>query len=134
MPKVISMEINEIFPPNIEFEVLYSDNHSWQGDHFFGCSIASANKTLNELGYSLIAVEYNNAFFVNNSLKNEFDLSLSIFELYEQGYKNKYDRNLKFPGNLDVEFLLSCSAQYAELKINTLFQKYEGKFLLKVSD
>jgi hypothetical protein len=132
-PKVISMEINEIFPPNIEFEVGYSADHFWQGDHFFGCSVASAEKTLRTLGYSLVEIEYNNAFFVSNSLTDKFDLKLNIFELYDQGYRNKIDRKSKFTGNSDVEYLLTASPKECGEKLKTLFLKYEGKFSLNIS-
>jgi len=131
-PKVISMEINEIFPPNIEFEVGYSADHSWQGDHFFGCSVALAEKTLRTLGYSLVEIEYNNAFFVSNSLADKFDLKRNIFELYDQGYRNKIDRKSKFTGNSDVEYLLTASPKECDEKLRTLFLKYEGKFSLNI--
>jgi hypothetical protein len=131
-PKVISIEINEIFPPNIEFEVVYSADHSWQGDHFFGCSVASAEKTLRTLGYSLVKIEYNNGFFVSNSLADKFDLKRNIFELYDQGYRNTIDRKAKFTGNSDVEYLLTASPKECGEKLKTLFQKYEGNYLLNM--
>jgi hypothetical protein len=132
-PKVISMEINEIFPPNIEFEVIYSPDHSWQGDHFMGCSVASAQKTLESLNYSLVEIQYNNAFFVNNSIAYKSDFNRNIFDLYDQGYRNKIDRKSKFHGNSDVEYLLSASPKECEEKLRTLFLQYEGKYLLKIS-
>jgi hypothetical protein len=134
MPQLISMEINEIFPPNIEFEVLFSDTQSWQGDHFFGCSVASANKALSQLGYKLVEIEYNNAFFINDTVATKFEFNRNVFDLYKQGYQNKPDRTLKFPGNLDVEFLLDSNTQEATQKINRLFKKYEGKFLLNIAN
>jgi hypothetical protein len=134
MPQLISMEINEIFPPNIEFEVLFSDTQSWQGDHFFGCSVASANKALSQLGYKLVEIEYNNAFFINDAVADKFELNRNIFDLYKEGYQNKPDRTLKFPGNLDVEFLLDSNTQVAAQKINRLFKKHEGKYLLNIAN
>lgn len=131
-PKVISMEINEIFPSNIEFGVSYSADHSWQGDLFLGCSVASAEKKLRTLGYSLVEIEYKNAFFVINSLANKFDLKRNIFELYDQVYRNKIDRKSKFTGNSDVEYLLTASPKECGEKLRTLFLKYEGKFSLNI--
>ena len=131
-PKVISMEINEIFPPNIEFEVGYCDEYFWQGGHFFGCSVASANKTLRSLGYSLVQIEYNNAFFVSNSVADKFDLTRNIFESYDQGYRNKPDRKSKFSQNSDVEYLLTASSKECNEKVRALFLKYEGKFSLNI--
>lgn len=132
-PKVISMEINEIFPPNIEFEVCYSDNHLWQGGHFFGCSVALAEKTLRSLGYTLVEIEYNNAFFVSKSVANLFDTKRNIFEMYDQGYRNKSDRNSKFSGNSDVEYLLTTDPKECEEKIRVMFSNYEGKFTLNIN-
>jgi hypothetical protein len=60
-PKIISMEVNEKFPPNIYFEVLYSPDHAWKGDHFFGCSLSAAHESLGPRGYRLQNLEYNNA-------------------------------------------------------------------------
>jgi hypothetical protein len=131
-PKIISMEINEIFPPNIEFEVRYSAEHSWQDDHFFGCSVALADKTLRSLGYSLVEIEYNNAFFVSNSVADKFDLRRNIFELYDKGYRNKPDRKKLFSGNSDVEFLLTASGKECDEKVRALFSKYKGKFSLNI--
>ncbi|MEI8301459.1 MAG: hypothetical protein WCG10_07640, partial [Chlamydiota bacterium] len=105
---------------------------SWQGDHFFGCSVALAEKTLRTLGYSLVEIEYNNAFFVSNSLADKFDLKRNIFELYDQGYRNKIDRKSKFTGNSDVEYLLTASPKECDEKLRTLFLKYEGKFSLNI--
>jgi hypothetical protein len=68
-PLVISLEINEIFPPNILFEVYYSEDVFWNGDRFFGCSVGQATKVLNNLGYILVEIKYNNAFlFINLAL------------------------------------------------------------------
>jgi hypothetical protein len=109
-PNLISMEINEIFPPHLEFEVLFDDNQIWIGDHFFGCSIASASKALNNFGYKLAHIEYNNAFFINEDLANKFDLTRTIFEMYNQGYHS-------------VDQRYSFSKYNEPYSINTLYYK-----------
>jgi len=129
-PNLISLEINEIFPPHLEFEVLFDVSQIWIGDHFFGCSIASATKALNNFGYKLAHIEYNNAFFINEDLQNKFDLTRTIFEMYNQGYRDKPDRKSKFPNNQDVECLLDFSADAGVQKIRDLFRKYDGKYTL----
>jgi hypothetical protein len=129
-PNLISMEINEIFPPHLEFEVLFDANQNWIGDHFFGCSIASADKVLNNFGYKLAHIEYNNAFFYNKDLQIEFDSTRTIDEMYNQGYRDKTDRKSKFPNNQDVDCLLDLSGDAGEQIILDLFQKYDGKYTL----
>jgi hypothetical protein len=120
-PNLISMEKNEIFPPYLEFEVLFDVNQIWSKDHFFGCSIASASKALNNFGYKLAHIEYNNAFFIKENLQNRFELTRTIFEMYNQGYRDKPDRKSKFPNNQDVECLLDFSADAGVQKIRDLF-------------
>src|ERR1700722_16850208 len=41
-PQIVSMEINEKIPPPVYFTVNFEDSHFWQGDHFYGCSLAAA--------------------------------------------------------------------------------------------
>ena len=132
-PKLISMEINEIFPPNFIFEVLYSDNHSWQGGHFFGCSIAAAREALNEFGYSLVEMEFNNAFFVRHDVSEDFDLDRTLDIVYADGYAEKSERKSLFPWNQDVEFLQTSTFQEGEMKIKELFIDYQEKYILRES-
>ncbi len=133
LPKLISMEINEIFPPKFVFEVLYSVDHSWSGGHFFGCSIAAARKALNELGYSLVEIEFNNAFFVRNDISEGFDLDRTLDRAYAEGYAEKGERKSMFPWNHDVEFLQTATFQEGEIKIRELFKNYQGKYILQES-
>jgi len=56
-PMIISMEINEKIPPGIFFTVNYDDEHYWQQDHFFGCSIEAAAMTVRPYGYILYKLE-----------------------------------------------------------------------------
>jgi hypothetical protein len=133
IPKVISMEINPIFPPNIEFEVKFSDDQVWQGDHFFGCSISSAEKALQQFGYLLVKIEYNNAIFIHKLATDRFSKIRSTIELYDEGYRDKFDRKQRFPNSLEVEFLMDGSRLDAFQKINDLFCEYKGKYELSIT-
>ena len=132
MPLVISMEINENFPPEIHFEVLYNENHSWESNHFFGCSLSAATSALEKFGYSLIRVEYNNAFFVRDIDAPLFSLPPSLSHAYNDGYLHREDRIELFPWNTDMEFLHSDSSIDTKIdEVNRLFNKYIGKYLIQ---
>lgn len=131
-PKVISMEINEKFPPWVAFEVLYDENHGWKGDHFFGCSLRAAVNTLNKYGYELVNLEYNNAIFHVTQSEN-LNQNHVIAEFYENGYWNKVDRETLFPWNSDVNSWYGLSDYELKEAIEYKFQKYAGKYYLDIS-
>ena len=131
-PLVISLEINEIFPPNILFEVYYSEDVFWNGDRFFGCSVGQATKVLNNLGYILVEIEYNNAFFIHKSCAYGFDSKPDIFGLYQVGYTNKQSKNKLFEKNIIIEKSLAALSPNEELFIRNLFKSYEGKYYLEI--
>jgi hypothetical protein len=128
-PSIISMEINEKFPPNIYFEVLYSSEHFWHGDHFFGCSLTAAHEALSMRGYSLDNLQYNNAIFIQNSRNPGFDVDLKT--IYEKGYLKNKDRMQLFPWNQDVEVLQTLDGPRSEIFINDLFHPYSGRYRLE---
>lgn len=132
-PQVISMEINEKIPSGLTFSVLYSETHHWVGDHFFGCSLDAAVNTIKPFGYYLVALEYNNAFFVDSDIAPNVFRDLNAKEAYEAGYKDREDRLVRFPFNRDVDYWLTLDAQSAMLSIIEYFSEYRGQFLLEVS-
>ena len=129
-PEIISMEVNEKFPPNIYFEVLYKEDHFWRGDHFFGCSLTAAYETLSSREYHLYSLEYNNAIFIKSNSKNDPSISLKTF--YEDGYLQKPDRRTLFPWNENIEILQSLDDQRIEAFLNELFSSYSGMFRLEI--
>jgi hypothetical protein len=133
-PQIISMEINEKIPTGVNFSVLYDENHFWKGDHFYGCSLDAAASLVKPFNYSLIGLEYNNAFFVVNDLASGNYKDLTTKEAYESGYVDRKDRQLKFPSNIDVESWLELDTQPLINSMNEYFKGYKGKYLLKESD
>lgn len=131
-PKVISMEINEKIPPPIYFTVDYSESHSWEMDHFFGCSIAAAATVVKPFGYILQNLVYNNAIFVRNDIAHNRVPDMSVHEAYENGYKNAPHRTTLFPWNTDVDCLMEFSASQAYEFLINYFKKYEGRFTLRI--
>lgn len=128
-PSVISMEVNETFPPDIYFEVIYSKNHFWKGDHFFGCSLAAANETLRKPGYELVCMEYNIAIFINSQYASKVHTQVDLKSAYHEGYLNKVDRKFLFPWNADTEFLLLDTPVEQRISdVTKLFSQYEGRY------
>lgn len=104
-PKIIIAEINEKIPPPIHFEVKFDENYGWDTSHFFGFSLQAGENVLSPLGYNIITlIEGNNLVAIN---KKYFDYSskLSIKEIYEREYVNKYLTN--YPWNRDVNHWLT---------------------------
>jgi hypothetical protein len=132
-PKLISMEINEKFPPNVDFEVLFNKEHSWGGDHFFGCSVSSATKTLNKHGYQLSRMEFNNAIFVDCD-GDINDQAADLWSIYDEGYWNNPYRDVLFPWNADVNHFYRLDASILEYEILEKFSKYKGKYTLEVHE
>ena len=130
-PEIISMEVNEKFPPNIYFEVLYNEDHFWSGDHFFGCSLTAAHETLATRGYSLHSLEYNNAIFVlsNSTLGNKSEINL--LNIYQNGYLFKSDRKMLFPWNEDFEIIHSLDSSTSIKFLNKRFANYTGIYKME---
>lgn len=130
-PEIISMEINEKFPPNIYFEVLYTEDHFWSGDHFFGCSLAAAYETLSERGYSLIELEYNNAIFVTSEICVNEESYGGLKKAYERGYLMKPHRKQLFPWNSDIEVIQHMDSSDSIEYLMAKFATYNGKYRLE---
>lgn len=130
-PKIISMEINEKIPIPLYFTVEYDENHFWKGDHFFGCSLQAAYTEIKEYNYRLHKLIYNNAIFISNETNLDF-IEPAVIDAYNDGYKFKEDRLLKFHYNSDVDKALSMSDNEAYEFFKKLFENYEGSFQLKI--
>jgi hypothetical protein len=131
-PGLISMEINEIFPPNVEFEVLYDSNFTWNQDKFFGCSLRSAEEALKAHGYFLTCVEYNNAFFVDASRGNREVAQPDIYSAYRDGYSSRKQRLELFPWNEGIEITIDMTHDEIIEKVNRMFAKHSGKYHLAI--
>lgn len=130
-PYLISMEINEKIPPPLEFYVKFDDNFQFVGDHFYGCSLTSANNLLTKFGYKLKHLTRNNALFLNSEF---FDFNeRSVAEIYNQGYVNLKNRKEIFWYNNDIDNVLDLPIEEAMEFIKNKFIDYKGKFHLSLS-
>ena len=74
-PKLIIVEYNGLFLPNIDFVMDYDSDHVWNNDDYFGASLYSWNKLMSIFGYSLIccnAATGANAFFIQSEYRDAF--------------------------------------------------------------
>ncbi len=128
-PALICAEINEKIPPPLKFTVKWIPGHWWSGDHFYGQSICQLHTLASRYKYDLVELHYNNAFLIPSEL-NPFG-SLTPEAAFQKGYAGKKDREIKFPWNKNVDFLLELSPVEARKSIDHLFREYRGKYELK---
>lgn len=129
-PKIISAEINEVFPPPIEFYVKFNGvkNSELMVDHFFGCSLSSVNKLLAKYEYNLINVFRNNAFFV---LKNFLNIeSKDELNAYKEGYLEQHDRDEVFPYNVSLNHILKKTTNEQIIFFKERFKHKESNFFI----
>jgi hypothetical protein len=133
-PRLISMEVNEKLPPPLYFTVLYSPDHIWQEDHFFGCSAVAAAETVRPFGYILAGQHYNNVFFVEAGLAAKAGIEdRDVGVAYASGYRDAADRESLFPWNADVDAALTMMPNNALAFFEEHFRAYRGKYELRLS-
>ena len=76
-PKVICIEYNFWFGPDVKCSIPYDKNFTWEiGSTYSGASLNSLCELAKRKGYYLIALESHcvNAFFIRSDLKNNFEI------------------------------------------------------------
>lgn len=69
-PRVVIIEYNSMFRPDMEWIAKYDSNFRWRGKSYFGASLASMVKLGTEKGYRLVGCDFRgvNAFFIRGDL------------------------------------------------------------------
>jgi hypothetical protein len=129
-PGIVVTEINEKIPPPIAFRVNYDPNFRSR-EHFFGYSIACLEELCARRGYSLVELEYNNAFLAPVELAG--GRALSAEAAYNRGYLERPDRREKFHRNENMEALHSLSPEDGVRFIRQFFSDLSGKYELGVA-
>ena len=99
-PRLVCIEYNGKFPPDISWKQAYYQKHIWDGSDWQGASLKEMEHLGRKKGYVLVCTNLNgvNAFFVREDLysKELFVFSTTAEELY-----NPYRPDLKFvtPGH-----------------------------------
>jgi hypothetical protein len=68
-PRVIVVEYNAAFPPDMEWAVEYDASRAWNQTCYFGASLKAYERLGSEFGYSLVGCDLSgtNAFFVRKT-------------------------------------------------------------------
>jgi len=129
-PGLMCVEINEKIPPPVKFAVQWRPDHSWNEDHFYGQSLEILAELCGRFQYTLVDLEYNNAFLVPS--KAATGPARSVRQIYEDGYLKRADRLERLPWNKDMEPLHSLPPEGMLSFINDKFSKYQGRFICRV--
>ena len=84
-PRVVVIEYNAQFSPDVEWVMGYNSEHIWNGDEWFGASLRSLEVLGNDKGYQLVGTNLTgtNAFFVKRELTGDkFYKPATAMELY----------------------------------------------------
>lgn len=85
LPRVICIEYNSKFRYDESYSIAKDNNHVWQGDDYYGASIAALNKIAEQKGYTLVyKVEQLDAIFVRNDLISPNYKKPSLKELHPE--------------------------------------------------
>jgi hypothetical protein len=93
-PRVVEIEYNAIWPPDVEWVVPYDPKATWDYTARFGASLKSMEKLGRQKGYSLVGCSYRggNAFFVRDDLLGDhFSTPFTAEHHYEpwHGWPNR---------------------------------------------
>ena len=130
-PTLICAEINEKIPPPIKFTVLYDDAYSWTDAPFFGQSIEQVQMLCTTYDYSILNVEYNNVFLIDNKVDHKLS-TMSSKEAWTQGYFNKPDRTTRFSFNNGFEPIYSMTPEDAINFINRAYGRHVGRYSISL--
>lgn len=127
-PDIICAEINEYIPPPICLALKYTDKITGM----VGQSISMLNALLLENDYSLVHLEYNNAFAIHNSKLSLLKSYKKITpeEAFKNGLTNRVDWKLKMPWHStqrQIIYQINDKAKLLEhIKIYILHNKLEN--------
>jgi tetratricopeptide (TPR) repeat protein len=102
-PSIICAEINDLIPPPVRWAMKYT--HTPVTTKHFGQSISMLNDLLTKNNYSLVWLEYNNAFAVHNSFLSNLEIFHPITpeEAFQKGLTQRADWKLKLPWNIECK-------------------------------
>ena len=103
-PSVICVEVNERFPPNIDYRLVYEEGKTYPDLTLVSsASVSCMNKMLESHFYCPLHLEYNNLLAVARdsvgSIRDSIRSSKSITQIYNEGYLFRADRAKEFPWN-----------------------------------
>jgi len=102
-PRVVVIEYNAIFPPDVHFVVRYNAKRMWNGTSYFGASLLALEQLGKTKGYNLVGCNFTgtNAFFVREDLNPDlFESPFTAEHHYEPNRDFLYYRNGHSRGHL----------------------------------
>lgn len=104
-PRVVIIEYNAKFPPDLEWKQAYNPTHIWRGSDWHGASLKALENLGRKKGYSLVGTNIRgcNAFFVRNDLVKELFLNPATSEMLY----NPLRVGLQFVANHPAEYCLA---------------------------
>ena len=102
-PRVIVIEYNGKFPPDLDWKQAYNSKHIWDGSDWHGASLKAYELLGRELGYQLVGTNLtgSNAFFVRQDLagdkfitpataENLYNPLRKYMRIYHPGHNARY--------------------------------------------
>lgn len=97
-PRVVVMETNPFWGPEIAWTMKYNPEHVWKRDTNYGVSLKALEQLGKQKGYSLVGANFmgNNAFFVRNDLVGDKFAAPFTSENHYESNKIFLVRKLKY--------------------------------------
>lgn len=108
-PRVVIIEYNGKFPPDVEWKMAYNSKHIWDGSDWQGASLKALELLGRKKGYTLVGTNYRgvNAFFVRNNLvKHKFYGSGISEKLY-----NPFRLNIQYFSGHPCKYCISTQIE-----------------------
>ena len=133
-PKLVCIEVNQNIPPPIKFSVKYSPEYVWDRGGFFGHSISMLGDLCQKYSYSIVGLEYNNAFLMPAEICPV--RAMSAEEAWYTGFYDRPDVAQKIKSFTGIKPFIDMLKTLPDQKkidsINDRFKKYEGKYILSI--
>ena len=137
-PEIISIEINEKIPLDIEFTMTKIDSNFKSNALFYGCSFSYVCRLAKSFGYVPYLLAFNNLFLVKSNLLNEDQLLKlqNTEEIFRNGYLYNINKPHFFPWNDQYDYWHTLKPEIAIRLIQKKLAEYnlENYFLLKLRD
>jgi hypothetical protein len=119
-PTLFSIEINELFPPPIKFELRYNGAIENFRPPLFGCSLQCVFEFAREMDYGLVELAGNNAFFASRHYTENYrNLNfMNAREAYESGFLLK-DWEKLYPWDIEFKSWLYSSKNELCMKVKS---------------
>jgi hypothetical protein len=106
-PRVVAIEYNALFPPDVECVIRYNPHFSWNGTSYHGASLKALENLGVKKGYNLVGCDFRgiNAFFVRKDLVSDKFLEPFTAENHYEPIRFHYRTTVGYPRDFgDFEF------------------------------